>query len=514
MLLHFQTQVSPSNGGGMAGAAPDGTSEVKKEKRSDTPDFMAELNNDSSDETAADLANLERFISEDTSDGIINADTFKDLISEIHDLPPEFMEEFDFETDKSDFGPQTNGVMTGAGSEAESRSAVDPIISRRKQEEVEAADREIQAAMLDIGKSMSMNSSNNGNNASVISVSASSCNSTNMSHSGNPGSSVTQMTSCSTYSNQTTISGGAGTMYDVGSKMSAPPMAANNPAAGNNAAMNRMPFGSGGTEMSPAALTLKQMAEQHQHKTQMGMGPMGMTPPTMAPGPTGPAGMGGVATPMTGPGAAMNTPNPNAMRMPMRNYPADYPVAGNFMPRPPYQGYGPVRPNMQQQQQQQQQPNANQQQQPQQSMAGSNPGLVPGAKSSPVPMSQSSPMNSNMGPPTPQQIQQQQQQQQQFNSRKVPTPTNSGRTPPPSTNVQFNQTQQQQMQMNINNNGQQIQVQLIRLVTVSFRQISKKKKERFSQPAEYIPPADHFLIRTPGAIIDHWPIIFHLKTTL
>lgn len=72
---------------------------------------------------------------------------------------------------------------------------------------------------------------------------------------------------------------------------------------------------------------------------------------------------------------------------------------------------------------------------------------VPGAKSSPVPMSQSSPL-------TP---------QQQFNARKAPTPTsnnnNNSRTPPPaanSVNVQFSQTQQQQMQMNMN--GQQIQV--------------------------------------------------------
>ena len=89
--------------------------EMKKEKRGcDTPDFMAELNGDScSDETAADLANLERFISEDTSDGIINADTFKDLISEIHDLPPEFMEEFDFgSTSESKNLGQQAGITT------------------------------------------------------------------------------------------------------------------------------------------------------------------------------------------------------------------------------------------------------------------------------------------------------------------------------------------------------------------------------------------------------------------
>lgn len=67
---------------------------------------------------------------------------------------------------------------------------------------------------------------------------------------------------------------------------------------------------------------------------------------------------------------------------------------------------------------------------------------IPGAKSSPIPMSQSSPL-------TP---------QQQFNARKAPTPTNNRITPPPSNNVQFSQTQQQQMQMNMN--GQQIQVNL------------------------------------------------------
>ena len=46
------------------------------------------------------------------------------------------------------------------------------------------------------------------------------------------------------------------------------------------------PFGAaGGTEMSPAALTLKQMAEQHQHKTQMNMGgPMGVVRSRVLPG--------------------------------------------------------------------------------------------------------------------------------------------------------------------------------------------------------------------------------------
>ena len=139
---------------------------------------------------------------------------------------------------------------------------------------------------------------------------------------------------------------------------------------------------------------------------------------------------------------------------------------------------GPGRP-MQQQQTTQQGPGSSSS-----SSASSLPNpaqLVPGAKSSPVPMSQNSPM----GPPTPQQIQQQQQQQQQFNARKAPTPTSNnnvttGRTPPPTgnnpgqqqqqtsgINVQFNQTQQQQMQMNMTaNNGQQIQVILTALVAV------------------------------------------------
>lgn len=231
---------------------------------------------------------------------------------------------------------------------------------------------------------------------------------------------------------------------------------------------HRMPFGNSGTpELSPAALTLKQMAEQHQHKAQMGMA--GSMAPSMNP---------------TGPTQApqVQTANPAAMRMPMRNFPADYPAAnpgsnvpgngaggggsGHFIQRPPYQGYGPNSPMIKKEAYFVGSPlggspgAGRQQQQPVPGIPQQQLGVASVAKSSPVPISQSSPMNNPARrPPTPQQIQQQQIQQQQFNARKVPTPTNSGRTPPPSTtSVQFSQTQQQQMQMNMNNNGHQIQV--------------------------------------------------------
>lgn len=413
---------------------------MKKEKqRCDTPDFMAELNGDS-DETAADLANLERFISEDTSDGIINADTLKDLISEIHDLPPEFMEEFDFDTENkgssSDFSSST----------ADGSRAVDSIVSRLKQEEVEAADREIQAAMLDIGKSMSMNAAANQSSSNTQSILTTSI----------------TTSSCSTATLSTTGSSSFNPITSFDSSKT-PQQQQQQPALPQQQRTeNRMPFGNSGPELSPAALTLKQMAEQHQHKAQMGMTPAAMTPST---GLSAPPTMSNQGAPLVPP---PHHP-PNNMRM-RGNFPdqqqynnqQQQPNQFNQMNRPPYTGQGGFGPNS---------PMIKKEMPyfANSPLGGNSPGpgrpqqqqgvnQVPGAKSSPVPMSQTSPM----GPPTPQQQQQMQQQQQQFNTRKAPTPTNnntgSGRTPPPSTtNVQFSQTQQQQMHMS-NNNGQQIQV--------------------------------------------------------
>ena len=54
---------------------------------------------------------------------------------------------------------EANATSSSSAAAASQTNGVDSIVSRLKQEEVEAADREIQAAMLDIGKSMSMNSS-------------------------------------------------------------------------------------------------------------------------------------------------------------------------------------------------------------------------------------------------------------------------------------------------------------------------------------------------------------------
>lgn len=445
---------------------------MKKEKRCDTPDFMAELNGDScSDETAADLANLERFISEDTSDGIINADTFKDLISEIHDLPPEFMEEFDFDTTTT---TDTNKTADFNPSTVDGSRTVDSIVSRLKQEEVEAADREIQAAMLDIGKSMSMNASNQSssctNTSSILttSITTSSCSTATLSTTGaafNPN----PIASFDSSKN---------TPAPIQQQQQQRTTTTTTTTSDNNGII-RMPFGNTAPESSPAALTLKQMAEQHQHKAQMGMTPAAMTPST---GLSAPPTMANQGAPLVPP---HHPPVVNNMRMrgnfpdqqqqqqqqPQYNNPSAQGQANQFMnhPRPPYAGqggYGPNSPMIKKEMpyfansplggnspgpgrpSQPVGPGVNNQQQQQHP--------VPGAKSSPVPMSQTSPM----GPPTPQQMQQQ-QQQQQFNARKAPTPTStSGRTPPPTANpasgVQFSQTQQQQMHMT--NNGQQIQV--------------------------------------------------------
>ena len=445
---------------------------MKKEKRCDTPDFMAELNGDS-DETAADLANLERFISEDTSDGIINADTFKDLISEIHDLPPEFMEEFDFDTTTT---TENKSATDFAPSTADGSRTVDSIVSRLKQEEVEAADREIQAAMLDIGKSMSMNaqqqqsSNSNSSTSSILTTSITT-------------------SSCSTATLSTT-----GAFNNVGnpiasfpdSSKSTPPIQQQQQqqrAPADNG-INRMPaFGNSGPELSPAALTLKQMAEQHQHKAQMGMTPAAMTPSTGLSAPPTMANQGAPLVPphhppnnmrMRGNNFAEQQQQPQLQQQQQYNNPAaqqggqqqQQQPANQFMNRTPYTGQGGYGPNSPMIKKEMpyfansplggNSPGPGRPVQQQQG-GGGVPHQVPGAKSSPVPMSQTSPM----GPPTPQQMQQQ-QQQQQFNARKAPTPTNatsaSGRTPPPSapTSVQFSQTQQQQMHMS--NNGQQIQV--------------------------------------------------------
>ena len=549
--------------------------EMKKEKRGcDTPDFMAELNGDScSDETAADLANLERFISEDTSDGIINADTFKDLISEIHDLPPEFMEEFDFgsTSESKNLGQQATGGDFGHQQQhmnhhhhlhhqnLDGSRTVDSIVSRLKQEEVEAADREIQAAMLDIGKSMSMNAAassssvgvGGGGTTSIVTSMHSSQSSSMTATVGqsfpNQQNHPNQMSQFDAVNSSKMVSTSVAPTGLQHQQQQRVPNTESGQQQQQQQTMgiNRMSFvaaaggggggngggGSGGnpagSELSPAALTLKQMAEQHQHKAQMGMTPTPGTglsaPPTMA-NQGAPMVQPGVGVPH--PGVNMR-PGGNGGGFPMQqqqqqqqqpNQQQQYnPVGGvqqqqQFMnhPRPPYTGQGgygpnspmikkeipyfassplgghspgPGRPMQQQQQQQtvQQGPGSSSGSSSVSTSSSSLPNpaqLVPGAKSSPVPLSQNSPM----GPPTPQQIQQ--QQQQQFNARKAPTPTNNnnnggggvttGRTPPPSgnnqsqqqqqqasgINVQFNQTQQQQMQVNMTaaNNGQQIQV--------------------------------------------------------
>ena len=343
---------------------------------------MAELNQDDSgdDEAAADLANLERFISEDTSDGIINADTFKDLISEIHDLPPEFLAEIDFE-DKSDFLPAPHAILllsSSSSSSSTSRNSssasassamiptaaaasggafsggdsVDSIVSRLKQEEVEAADREIQAAMLDIGKSMSMNSgagavtpagavqaphNNNGNNTAGGVMAAMVSMSSSMSSSITISSQHTMMTPPAGAFHPSVAGGvnsagaaaaaAAGSMFDAVKMSHSSPTSAGAAAgvapAGGGGGGGRgamAPFGGGASELSPAALTLKQMAEQHQHKAQMGIGGGPMAGQQMAQAQMAAGAQAAAAAAAAAAG----------MRMPLRNYPGanDYNQVG------------------------------------------------------------------------------------------------------------------------------------------------------------------------------------------
>lgn len=163
------------------------------------------------------------FMGDDTGDEIITSDAFKDLISEISDFNPEFMKDFDFEDKSVDTLANNNGQIK-----------------------------------LEDDKDAIHQHSNNNNNSNS--------NNNNTSSANNNASGVT--------SNGTTNSNPGATANGN----AAPPVAPNS-SPGNLATSQyspaRLPY-SGldfKSEMSPAAQTLKQMAEQHQHKNQqLGLG--------------------------------------------------------------------------------------------------------------------------------------------------------------------------------------------------------------------------------------------------
>jgi hypothetical protein len=147
-------------------------------------------------------------IGDDTSDEIITSDAFKDLISEISDFHPEFMKDFDFE-DKT-----VDGLTNSNSANAACPPPQSGLTGHLKAEDDNKELHHPQHLMDVVGKH---------NSPSPLMA-------------GNP-----------QYSPQP--------VYD--------------PQSLSKARM--APYPPGLAELSPAAQTLKQMAEQHQHKTQLGM---------------------------------------------------------------------------------------------------------------------------------------------------------------------------------------------------------------------------------------------------
>ncbi|XP_044730690.1 neurogenic protein mastermind isoform X2 [Chrysoperla carnea] len=183
--------------------------ECKQEPDNDFADLdqcAAALEKDAQANGGNSFPGFSDLIGDDTSDEIITSDAFKDLISEISDLNPEFMKEFDFE-EKCDVSalnnlpPPTN----------QSGGQLHP--NEMKMEDTKDLNLQANNGLLDVVKS---------------------------SHS------------------------------PLLQNAYSPPVGYEN----QNMNKNRLPYSNMDfpkTELSPAAQTLKQMAEQHQHKNQMGL---------------------------------------------------------------------------------------------------------------------------------------------------------------------------------------------------------------------------------------------------
>ena len=221
-------QGGQGSGGGIGCVDIGNLVECKQEPDNEFPDLeqcAAALEKDAA-ANGAGFPGLSDFIGDDTGDEIITSDAFKDLISEISDFHGEFMKEFDFEDKSVDtlgVGPGNGGIMgNGAGN--------GPLTG---------------------------NPVNNGQIKIEDDKDA-----------------VHQHTNNGAPSNGAGGNNGAG----IGSNSS--------PGALGSAQYSpaRMPY-SGlefKSEMSPAAQTLKQMAEQHQHKSQQSQLGLGGFNPTAA----------------------------------------------------------------------------------------------------------------------------------------------------------------------------------------------------------------------------------------
>ncbi|PSN57507.1 hypothetical protein C0J52_01597 [Blattella germanica] len=218
---------SAGNSGGGGGGNTPGVDlgnlvECKQEPDSEFVDLeqcAAALEKDAA-ANGASFPGFSDLIGDDTSDEIITSDAFKDLISEISDFHPEFMKDFDFE-DKS-----VDGLTN-----SNSASAVCPPAGVGGPLKVEDDNKDLHHAQ----QQQQQHQQPQHQNLMDVVGKPPGVNSPSPLMAGNP-----------QYSPQP--------VYDP-----------------QSLSKSRMAPYPGLAELSPAAQTLKQMAEQHQHKTQLGM---------------------------------------------------------------------------------------------------------------------------------------------------------------------------------------------------------------------------------------------------
>ncbi|XP_076626130.1 neurogenic protein mastermind isoform X1 [Colletes latitarsis] len=236
----------PGSGGGGAGGPPTGGGigcvdignlvECKQEPDNEFVDLeqcAAALEKDAA-ANGAGFPGFSDFMGDDTGDEIITSDAFKDLISEISDFHPEFMKDFDFEEKIPVEALANNAAVAAAAAAAANNNNNNSIGTNNGQIKIED-DKDAIHQQHGNANSNSLNNGTGTNNGNVPANSS-------------PG--------------------------GLGSAQYSPA---------------RLPYSSLDfkSEMSPAAQTLKQMAEQHQHKSQqLGLGGFNPSAAAAARGPT------------------------------------------------------------------------------------------------------------------------------------------------------------------------------------------------------------------------------------
>ncbi|EZA51153.1 hypothetical protein X777_10278 [Ooceraea biroi] len=253
---HQQGGGNAAGGGGGIGCVDIGNLvECKQEPDTEFVDLeqcAAALEKDAAANGAASFQTgfTDSFINDDTGDEIIASDAFKDLISEISDFHPEFMKEFDFE-DKSVDTLANNAVAVAAAAAAvaaangnnSSNNNGLPTTNNGQIKIEDDKDAIHQQQQQQQQQQQHANGANNG-------VNGGSNNGNAMPANSSPGA--------------------------LGSAQYSP---ARLPYSG-------LDFKSEITAANPAAQTLKHMAEQHQHKSQLGLAGFNPSPAATARGPT------------------------------------------------------------------------------------------------------------------------------------------------------------------------------------------------------------------------------------